>query len=87
MIILIVLQISLGASIRLTGSGLSCPDWPLCYGLWIPLKSKLLLISDLNYEYYQVMLEWLHRLNAALLIVPVTLFVCITTILINKTKR
>ena len=87
LIILIVLQISLGASIRLTGSGLSCPDWPLCYGLWIPLKSKLLLISDLNYEYYQVMLEWLHRLNAALLIVPVTLFVCITTILINKTKK
>ena len=38
LIILIVLQISLGASIRLTGSGLSCPDWPLCYGLWIPLK-------------------------------------------------
>ena len=87
LIVLIVCQISLGASIRLTGSGLSCPDWPLCYGLWFPLKSKLLLIDGVDYEYYQIMLEWLHRLNAAVLIAPVTLFVCISTIIINKAKN
>ena len=28
----IVTQILLGAWVRLTNSGMSCPDWPLCYG-------------------------------------------------------
>ena len=36
LIIVIFAQISLGSAVRLTGSGLSCPDWPLCYGLWFP---------------------------------------------------
>ena len=84
--ILIVFQISLGASIRLTGSGLSCPDWPLCYGLWIPIKSKLLLIDNVNYEYYQIMLEWFHRFNAAVFIVPVTLLVSLLTIKLSEKK-
>ncbi len=29
--------IVLGAWVRATNSGLSCPDWPTCYGHWIPL--------------------------------------------------
>ena len=32
LIFTIVIQILLGAWVRLTGSGMSCPDWPLCYG-------------------------------------------------------
>ena len=28
--------IVLGAVVRTTGSGLACPDWPLCEGRWIP---------------------------------------------------
>ena len=79
--ILIICQISLGASIRLTGSGLSC------YGLWLPIKSKLILIDEVNYEYYQIMLEWLHRLNAALFIVPITILVSFLTIKISKNKN
>tara|TARA_B100000686_G_scaffold324065_1_gene379415 strand:+ start:3435 stop:4385 length:951 start_codon:yes stop_codon:yes gene_type:complete len=86
LIILVVFQISLGAAVRLTGSGLSCPDWPLCYGLWVPLKSQLLLIEDVNYEYYQIMLEWFHRLNAAILIAPLTLLVSFIIIKICKTN-
>src|ERR1700751_2471635 len=26
------LQIALGGIVRVTGSGLGCPDWPLCHG-------------------------------------------------------
>ena len=77
LIIVIFAQISLGSAVRLTGSGLSCPDWPLCYGLWFPDQEKLSNISDVNYEFYQIMLEWIHRFNAAIFIAPLTLIVFI----------
>ncbi len=77
LILAIFSQISLGSAVRLTGSGLSCPDWPLCYGLWFPDQEKLSNISDVNYEFYQIMLEWIHRFNAAIFITPLTLIVFI----------
>ena len=33
--------IVLGAWVRATGSGLACPDWPTCYGHWLPLPGEI----------------------------------------------
>lgn len=46
--------IVLGSIVRTTGSGLACPDWPLCEGRIIP-----------RFELH-VMIEWLHRCVAML---------------------
>ena len=43
LLLTIVIQILLGAWVRLTGSGMSCPDWPLCYGLFFLPILKLMI--------------------------------------------
>ena len=68
----IFVQILLGALTRLTDSGLSCPDWPLCYGLWFPSAAELVAL-EADYTFWQVMSEWTHRFNAAVLVGPLTL--------------
>lgn len=48
-------QVTLGGIVRVTGSGLGCPDWPLCHGRLIP-----------PFE-FATLLEYSHRLSASLL--------------------
>jgi cytochrome c oxidase assembly protein subunit 15 len=40
-----------GATVRATGSGMGCPDWPLCYGCWIPPVSAQQLPHDFEQKY------------------------------------
>ncbi len=65
--------IVLGAVVRATDSGVSCPDWPRCYGVWLLTPSIFEAIPDVAYSYGQVMLEWTHRLIAGLVVGPLVL--------------
>jgi heme a synthase len=67
--------IVLGAWVRATGSGLACPDWPACYGYLLPLPGEI--PPDARYAYYQVMLEWTHRLIAGAILGPLALVIAV----------
>jgi heme a synthase len=65
--------IVLGAWVRASGSGLACPDWPTCYGHWLPLPGTI--PADAGYAYAQVLSEWAHRLIAGGLLGPLVLVI------------
>ncbi len=52
--------IVVGATVRVYDAGMSCPDWPKCYGLWWPFPVP----AGSEYSNFEVFLEWVHRLIA-----------------------
>jgi len=50
----------LGAYTSAIGAGLSCPDWPMCYGTWIPFLHPDIVATS-SYSPLQIFAEWAHR--------------------------
>ncbi len=74
LVVALVALVVIGGSTRVMEAGLACPDWPLCYGSFLPGKQMNV----------QVFLEWFHRLDAFL--VGVTLLAQFIVALIFKSK-
>jgi heme a synthase len=58
-LVLVYLVIIAGALVRMTGSGMGCPDWPKCFGYYIPPteENELLYTASKDYEKGQVIIK------------------------------
>ena len=50
----------LGSYTGAIGAGLSCPDWPTCYGTVIPFLDPS-IVQNSPYTALQIFAEWIHR--------------------------
>ena len=64
----------LGAYTSAVGAGLSCPDWPQCYGVWFPFNNPEAMYNHPEfpgwgeaYTTWQIFVEWAHRGLAAIM--------------------
>jgi heme a synthase len=78
LLIMVFLVIIAGGVVRMTQSGMGCPDWPKCFGRWIPPTTanqlppdfeKYLKAQDIDHSFnvYHTWIEYINRLLGALL--------------------
>ena len=60
------LLILVGGLVRASGAGLGCPDWPRCFGSWIPPASAANLPPEFDPAQFNPTLMWTEYLNRLL---------------------
>jgi cytochrome c oxidase assembly protein subunit 15 len=64
--LLTYLLIAVGGLVRASGAGLGCPDWPRCFGSWIPPASAAELPPQFDVAQFNPALMWTEYVNRLL---------------------
>jgi heme a synthase len=97
-LIMVFLVILAGGIVRMTQSGMGCPDWPRCFGRWIPPINetqlpadyeKYLRAQDIDHSFnaYHTWIEYINRLLGALLGIFILIHTFWSFRKFRKTKR
>ncbi|HLR90345.1 MAG TPA: COX15/CtaA family protein [Balneolaceae bacterium] len=68
--------ILMGSLVRASGAGLGCPDWPRCFGMWIPPMTAAELPPQYDATLFNPLhtwLEYINRLTGALAGIMITI--------------
>jgi cytochrome c oxidase assembly protein subunit 15 len=61
--IITYLLIFIGGLVRVSGAGMGCPDWPTCFGRWIPPTSLDQLPPGIDSATFNLTLAWIEYFN------------------------
>ncbi|MFT4534249.1 MAG: cytochrome c oxidase assembly protein subunit 15 [Saprospiraceae bacterium] len=93
----VFLVILAGGVVRMTQSGMGCPDWPTCFGMWIPPTDVSQLPVDFesylskqdidhSFNVYHTWIEYINRLLGAILGVFIFIYAIWTSIKFSTRK-
>ena len=78
--------VGVGAFVRVSGAGLGCPDWPKCFGRWVPPTSAADLPAGVDASKFVPLLTWIEYLNR-LVGATLGLFMLVTLVLAVRHHR
>ena len=85
-VIATLILIFIGGLVRAAGAGLGCPDWPKCFGLWIPPTSLADLPAEFDPSQFNVLKTWIEYGNR-LIGVVIGLLIIATMLLSLKYRK
>ena len=77
LVVAVIALVVIGGATRVMEAGLACPDWPLCFGSFLPGRQMNV----------QVFLEWFHRLDAFVIGIALVMMAVATTLQRHQLPR
>ncbi len=88
--ILSYLLIFVGGLVRVSGSGLGCPDWPKCFGRWVPPTSIEQIPAHIDPTVFNIVLAWIeygNRMLGVIVGISILLMTIIAVIYFKKNSK
>ena len=88
--ILSYLLIFVGGLVRVSGSGLGCPDWPKCFGRWVPPTSIEQIPAHIDPTAFNIVLAWIeygNRMLGVIVGISILLMTIIAVIYFKKNSK